>query len=318
MDPLHHPVLINKGEKMIYTITANPSMDYVLNLEKFNLGEINRTGKAYTFAGGKGINVSRVLGYLGINSIALGFIGGSAGDFIQNSITSQGIHSKLTSIKDNTRINVKIKAESETEINGLGPQITQDEIDEFMSNFSMLTPEDIVVAAGSVPPALGKNFYQNLVKTVVNRQAQFVIDTTGQALLDILPSHPLLVKPNNHELAEMFNVSFNGTDDIVYYGKKLLNKGAKYVIVSMGGDGAILITPEQIYQSVPVNISVKNSVGAGDSMVAGFVGTYEQSHDLLAAFKMGLACGAATASSEDLGKADLINEILENIQVNKI
>lgn len=303
---------------MIYTITANPSMDYVLNLKKINLGEINRTEKTYTFAGGKGINVSRVLSYLAVDSTALGFIGGFAGNFIQQTITDQGIASHLTPIKDNTRINVKIKAAEETEINGLGPQITPVEVADFMANFIHLTPTDIVVAAGSVPPALGDHFYQDLVKTVVDHQAQFVIDTTGQALLDILSSHPLLVKPNHHELAAMFQVSFNGIGDIIHYGKKLLIQGAQYVIVSMGSSGAVLITPKQVYQSVPINIMVKNSVGAGDSMVAGFVGTYAKNHNLLDAFKMGLACGAATAASEDLGRGDLIQEILKRVQINQI
>ncbi|BDR56939.1 1-phosphofructokinase [Xylocopilactobacillus apis] len=303
---------------MIYTITANPSMDYVLSLEQINLGEINRTGNTYMFAGGKGINVSRILGNLDLDSVALGFIGGPAGEFIENQMNESALNNKFTRIKDDTRINVKIKAQQETEINGLGPKITKEEKEEFMSNFAVLTSDDIVVAAGSVPPALGEDFYQEVVKTVCDHQAKFVVDTTGQALIDILPYHPLLVKPNREELSEMFNVKLDNLNDIVHYGRELLNKGAQHVIVSMGGDGAVLITPDKVYHSIPIKITIKNSVGAGDSMVAGFVGKYHQTNDALESFRLGVACGSATAASEDLAQAPLIKEMLEKAEINEI
>ncbi|BDR58937.1 1-phosphofructokinase [Xylocopilactobacillus apicola] len=303
---------------MIYTITANPSIDYVLSLDKLNLGEVNRTETSYMFAGGKGINVSRILGNLRLDSVAWGFIGGSTGEFIKKTLTKAAIETQFTNIKEDTRTNVKIKAQQETEINCAGPTITHNELEDFMSNFAMLNSGDIVVASGSVPPSLGKEFYPEIIKAVADHHAEFVIDTTGQALLDILPSHPLLVKPNREELSEMFNVKLDQMSDVIHYGKELLKMGAQHVIVSMGGDGAVMITPDHVYQSIPIKITIKNSVGAGDSMVAGFVGEYHAKKNSLDAFKLGVACGSATAASEDLAQASLIKEMLAKAEINEI
>ena len=303
---------------MIYTITANPSMDYVLSLEHLDLGEVNRTDNTYRFAGGKGINVSRILGNLGIDSVAWGFIGGPAGEFIRDKLDESEIKTSLTNIEDDTRINVKIKADKETEINGLGPTITSEEKKQFMDNFTKLKEGDIVIASGSVPPSLGEDFYPKVIKSTIEHKAQFVVDTTGKSLIDILPTHPLLVKPNRSELSGMFHVQLNEISDVVHYGKKLLKMGAQHVIVSMGRDGAVLITPKHIYQSIPIKITIKNSVGAGDSMVAGFVGKYHETKDALESFKLGIACGSATAASEDIAESDLIKEMLSKAEIKEL
>lgn len=303
---------------MIYTITANPSMDYVLSLDELTLGEVNRTGNTFMFAGGKGINVSRILNNLNFDSVAWGFLGGTAGNFIGETLDKAKISNNFISIEDDTRINVKIKAQQETEINGAGPNITKDELGQFMTNLDKLKAGDIVVAAGSIPPSLGEGFYKDVVKICSDHKAEFVVDTTGQALLDILPFHPLLVKPNRAELSEMFQVNLNGLESIIHYGKKLLDMGSQNVIVSLGGDGAVLITKDKVYHSIPIKITIKNSVGAGDSMVAGFVGQYHKNQNPLEAFRLGVACGSATAASEDLAQLDLINEMIKKAEIKEV
>ena len=302
---------------MIYTVTVNPSIDYIVQLNELTLGEVNRMDYDNKLPGGKGINVSRILKELGLDNTAWGFLGGFTGEFVKEALEKTGLKTNFTPIKADTRINVKIKAQAETEINGRGPELTKEEIAAFTAQFDKLTADDVVIFAGSLVPSLSDDFYFDLIKVIRQKGAQFVIDTTGESLLKTLPENPLVVKPNNHELAELFGVKLNSIDDIVKYGKKLLEMGAQHVLISMAGDGGLMITKDKVYRSYAPKGTVINSVGAGDSMIGGFTGTYAKTKDPLEAFRYGLACGSATAFSEDLADADKINEILAMIEIEE-
>lgn len=302
---------------MIYTVTVNPSIDYIVQLNELTLGEVNRMDYDNKLPGGKGINVSRILKELGLDNTAWGFLGGFTGEFVKEALEKTGLKTNFTPIKADTRINVKIKAQAETEINGRGPELTKEEIAAFTAQFDKLTADDVVIFAGSLVPSLSDDFYFDLIKVIRQKGAQFVIDTTGESLLKTLPENPLVVKPNNHELAELFGVKLNSIDDIVKYGKKLLEMGAQHVLISMAGDGGLMITKDKVYRSYAPKGTVVNSVGAGDSMIGGFTGTYAKTKDPLEAFRYGLACGSATAFSEDLADADKINEILPMIEIEE-
>lgn len=302
---------------MIYTVTVNPSIDYIVQLKELTLGEVNRMDYDNKLPGGKGINVSRILKELGQDSVALGFLGGFTGEFVKNELEKTGIKTNFTMIKDDTRINVKIKAQQETEINGRGPVVSERELTQFTAQFDKLSAGDVVIFAGSLLPCLDQNFYFDLIKQIRARGAEFVIDTTGESLLKTLSQNPLVVKPNNHELAELFETTFTGIDDIVEHGKKLLELGAQHVLISMAGDGGLLITKDAVYRSLAPKGTVVNSVGAGDSMIAGFTGTLASTGDVVEAFRYGLACGSATAFSEDLATREKIDEILPQIKITK-
>ena len=302
---------------MIYTVTINPSIDYIVQLKELTLGEVNRMDYDNKLPGGKGINVSRILKELGHDNVALGFLGGFTGQFVKDALEKTGLKTNFTPIQDDTRINVKIKAQDETEINGRGPKLTQDEIDAFTAQFDKLTEDDVVVFAGSLVPSLNEDFYFDLIKVIRSKGAQFVIDTTGESLRKTLEQKPLVVKPNNHELAELFGVKFDGIADIVKYGRKLLDMGAQNVLVSMAGDGGLMITKDGVWRSLAPKGTVVNSVGAGDSMLAGFVGTYANTKDPIEAFRYGLASGSATAFSEDLATREKIEEIYAQITIDE-
>lgn len=302
---------------MIYTVTLNPSIDFIVRLDTLEIGAVNRMESDDKFAGGKGINVSRILQRLGYDSTATGFMGGFTGRFVTEGLAAEGIKTKFVQVDQDTRINVKIKADHETEINGTGPIITDKQLAELEELLSQVTPEDVVVFAGSAPSNLGNQVYNRLIPLVKNAGAQVVCDFEGQTLLDSLAYQPLLVKPNNHELAAIFGVELNGIDDVERYARQILAKGAQNVIVSMAGDGALLVTPEAAYFAKPIKGQVKNSVGAGDSMVAGFTGEFVASGNPLEALKWGVACGTATAFSDDLASIDFIKETFEKVEVEK-
>ncbi|MCD1276933.1 1-phosphofructokinase [Streptococcus sinensis] len=302
---------------MIYTVTLNPSIDYIVRLDKVNLGSVNRMDSDDKFAGGKGINVSRILKRLGIENTATGFIGGFTGKFITDNLISEGIASNFVEVDQDTRINVKIKADAETEINGPGPEISTEKLAELKEILSSLTPADTVVFAGSSPKNLGNVVYKELIGLTRKTGAQVVCDFEGQTLLDSLEFEPLLVKPNNHELGDIFGVKLENLDQIESYARQILTKGAQHVIISMAGDGALLVTQAGAYFAKPIKGNVKNSVGAGDSMVAGFTGEFVRSGDAVEAFKWGVACGTATTFSDDLATADYIKEIYEKVEVEK-
>ncbi|MCF1284767.1 1-phosphofructokinase [Streptococcus sinensis] len=302
---------------MIYTVTLNPSIDYIVRLDKVNLGSVNRMDSDDKFAGGKGINVSRVLKRLGIENTATGFIGGFTGKFITDNLVSEGIASNFVEVNQDTRINVKIKADAETEINGPGPEISTEKLAELKEILSSLSPADTVVFAGSSPKNLGNVVYKELIGLTRKTGAQVVCDFEGQTLLDSLEFEPLLVKPNNHELGDIFGVKLENLDQIESYARQILDKGAQHVIISMAGDGALLVTQDGAYFAKPIKGTVKNSVGAGDSMVAGFTGEFVRSGDAVEAFKWGVACGTATTFSDDLATADYIKETYEKVEVEK-
>lgn len=303
---------------MIYTVTLNPSIDFIVRLDSLALGSVNRMTSDDKFAGGKGINVSRILKRLDIENTATGFIGGFTGRFVKDGLVDEGIATKFVEVSEDTRINVKVKAGEETEINGAGPHISTEKLEELEAIFAGLSSEDTVVFAGSAPSSLGNQVYNTLIPIAKKAGAEVVCDFEGQTLLDALNYQPLLVKPNNHELADIFGVELNGFADIEKYAREILAKGAKNVIISMAGDGALLVTPEAAYFAKPIKGTVKNSVGAGDSMVAGFTGEYVKSGDPIEALKWGVACGTATTFSDDLATAEFIKETYQKVEVEKI
>lgn len=303
---------------MIYTMTLNPSIDYIVRVDSLEIGSVNRMTSDNKFPGGKGINVSRILKRIDAQSTALGFLGGFTGKFIEDCLNEEEISTNFTTIQSDTRINIKLKAGEETEINGQGPVLTDEEISELKASLSKVGKGDIVVLAGSLPAGLSQGFYQELIEIIKDKEADFVIDTTGADLLAALPKKPLLVKPNNHELAELYNTTFSGLDDIITYGKKMLADGAQNVIISMAGDGALLFTQDGVYQTNVLKRELKNSVGAGDSMIAGFIGEYSKTKDPVESFKWGVACGSATAFSDDLSTGEFIQELLPEVNITKL
>ncbi|RLL43659.1 1-phosphofructokinase [Oceanobacillus piezotolerans] len=303
---------------MIYTVTLNPSIDYVVQVKDFELGTLNKMESDRKLPGGKGINVSRILHELEVDATALGFLGGFTGTFISDWLNNDNITTDFTVIEDDTRINIKLKSNEETELNGRGPHINEEEATRLLNQLSNLTEDDLVIFSGSKPPSLPADYYQQLIGKTVKANAAFVIDTTGQDLKNALAYHPFLVKPNQHELEELFGVKLNGEADIIPYGEKLLELGAQNVIVSLAGEGALLFTKEGSYRGISPKGTVKNSVGAGDSMIAGFIGEFSKTNDIKKAFQMGLTAGSATAFSEDLAKRADMETIYQQAEVRKI
>lgn len=300
---------------MIYTVTLNPSIDYIVQLEQVNIGELNYMDGDFKLPGGKGINVSRILHELNMDTKALGFIGGFTGDFIAEWLKRDGIAADFTKIAGDTRINIKLKTNPETEINGKGPVIQSEEAEKLMAKLKAISSDDIVILSGSKSPSLPDDFYEKIIREI---NAQFVIDTTGDDLQKSLAYNPLLVKPNLQELEQLYSVKLTEEQDIIETGKKLIDAGARHAIVSMGADGALLFTEDAVYKGISPKGELKNSVGAGDSMVAGFIGEYVKTNDIVQAFKMGLAAGSATAFSYDLAKADEINALINQTTVTKL
>ncbi|AIQ37082.1 phosphofructokinase [Paenibacillus sp. FSL R5-0345] len=303
---------------MIYTVTLNPSIDYIVEVEDLRLGDLNRMKRDLKLPGGKGINVSRVLNQLEVQNKAIGFLGGFTGRYIEEWLRKESISSDFVFVSDDTRINIKLKHGEETEINGAGPVINDTEADALLQKLSALNEADVVILSGSVPPSLGADFYDKLISVCKQRRAEFVIDTTGSALTMALPHQPLLVKPNHHELAELFGVTIQTKEEIITYGRKLLEAGAKHVLVSMAGEGALFITDQGVYHANAPKGTVKNSVGAGDSMIAGFVGTLSLTGDLMEAFRAGVASGSATAFSDDLANREFIEKLRPLIDISEV
>ena len=305
---------------MIYTVTLNPSIDYVIKVKKLVKGNINRVNEEHVYPGGKGINVTRILKNLDNDSIALGFVSGFTGDYIINSLEELNLESNFIKVKDGfTRINVKIKSEEETEINGQGPQISDEELNRFYEVIDQLVDGDILILSGSIPSCLDERLYEDIMKRVEYRDIKVVVDATKNLLLNVLKYKPFLIKPNNNELAEMFNVELNNTEDIIFYAKKLKEMGAQNVLISMGKDGALLVSEDnQVFLSSVAKGEVVNSVGAGDSMVAGFISGYLKSNNYEEALRLGAASGGATAFSSDLATRELIDKLIKEIKIAKI
>ena len=301
---------------MIYTITFNPALDYIVKMDEFNLGHVNRSNNEFVYAGGKGINVSIVLNNLEVKSKALGFIAGFTGDEIERRVREFGCHTEFIKLKEGmSRINVKIKADVESEINGGGPDISSEALEELYKKLDTLTAGDILVLAGSIPKTMPTDVYERIMERLQEKDVKFIVDTTGESLLKVLKYNPFLIKPNHHELGELFGVKLNNKEEVIEYAKKLKDMGAQNVIISMAGDGAVLIDSNGgvVTSNVPKGV-VKNSVGAGDSMVAGFIAGYLNSGKIEDGFKLGVATGSASAFSEGLATKDYVYELLEQVR----
>lgn len=301
---------------MIYTVTFNPAIDYIVRMPEFIAGATNRVNYEQVLGGGKGINVSIVLKNLGIDSTALGFISGFTGKEIIRQLHSFGCKSDFIELPNGfSRINVKIKTnDEETEVNGQGPDIPANAIEELFAKLDKLTAGDTLVLAGSIPKTLPDDIYEKIMARLENRNINIVVDATKNLLLNVLKYRPFLIKPNNHELAEMFNVTLTCNDDIITYAKKLQDMGAKNVLVSMGKDGAILVAEDGsiTYSPVPKGKLV-NSIGAGDSMVAGFLTGYIETNSYEKSFYMGVATGSASAFSENLATRSEVEALLKTL-----
>lgn len=282
---------------MIYTVTFNPSLDYVVQVDNLTLGEVNRTTKENIYPGGKGNNVSVILSNLGLESQALGFKAGFTGTQMETMLNDFGCATDFITLKEGlTRINMKINSNEESEINGQGPKITQDAIGQLFDKLDRLKSGDILVLAGSIPNTLPEDIYEKIMERQQDKGVRIAVDATKDLLLNVLKYHPFLIKPNNHELGEMFGVELKSDDEIVEYAKKLQEKGAVNVLISMAGDGAILVTEDgRVMKKLPPKGTVVNSVGAGDSMVAGFLTGFLNTGNYMKALELGTAAGSATA-----------------------
>ena len=288
---------------MIYTVTFNPSLDYIVSVDDFKLGLTNRTSSELILPGGKGTNVSTVLKNLGLESTALGFVAGFTGNEIVNRLNDMGIKSDFISIENGiSRINLKLKSIDGTEINGAGPDISEEKVNELRDKLNQLKEGDVLVLAGSIPSSMSDNIYRDIMADLKDRGVMIVVDATKDLLLNVLEYHPFLIKPNNHELGEIFDVKLTTREEVIPYGRKLQEKGARNVLVSMAGEDG------QVFDAPAPKGKLINGVGAGDSMVAGFVAGWIEKQDYEYAFHMGVASGSASAFSENLAtKEEIIN-----------
>ncbi|MBQ7097971.1 MAG: 1-phosphofructokinase [Clostridia bacterium] len=300
---------------MIYTLTLNPSIDYIIGVDNIEYGRVNRTSYEKILPGGKGINVSIVLNNLGVCSCALGFVGGFTGEYIKNALEESGVETDFVLLeKGVSRINTKIKSNEETEINAAGPEITDSEKAELMSKIKNIKDNDILVLAGSVPKGLGKDFYSEIMEVLKEKDVKIVVDAEGDLLKNTLKHRPFLIKPNNFELEGFFGVKINTLDETVKYAKELQKIGARNIFVSMGGDGGIFVCEDgnAFYSEAPKG-RVINTTGSGDSAVAGFIFEYEKSNNFKDAFIMGISAGSASAFSENLAKKDEICDVFRKL-----
>ena len=300
---------------MIYTITFNPALDYISQVENFEIGKINRTQTEKILPGGKGLNVSIVLKNLGIESTALGFIAGFTGEELKRDIEQRGIKTDFIKVeKGLTRINVKISSKEETALNGNGPEITNEDIKQLLEKIDNIKSDDTVILAGNIPKCINNNIYEIICKKLEQNKLRFILDATKELLMNVLRYKPFLIKPNKEELEETFKEKIETKEEIIEHAKKLQKMGAQNVLISLGEEGAILVTSEnkEYFINAPKG-KVLNTVGAGDSMVAGFVAGYEKSGDYEYAFKMGIATGSASAFSMDLATAEQVADLLKEI-----
>jgi 1-phosphofructokinase len=303
---------------MIYTCTLNPSVDYVVQVQEFQLGDLNRMSFDAKYPGGKGINVSRVLKRAGVESKALGFIGGFTGSFVEGFLREEGISANFIHVNGDSRINIKLKTETETEINGQGPEITNDQFGQLVKQIEGLENSDILVLAGSIPSSLPSDLYIKLSKLAKKQGAKVVVDVSGKVLLDIVDQKPFFIKPNHHELGELFDTTIETPEEAIPYGQRLLELGAENVAISMAEKGALLITKDAVYQASVPKGTVKNSVGAGDSLVAGFLAAWLQKSDIVEAFRTGVASGSATAFSLELCTQEDVLRLIPEVEIKTI
>lgn len=299
---------------MIYTVTFNPAIDYVIRADEIRLGSVNRTVSEAIYFGGKGINVSAVLAELGVKSKALGFTAGFTGEAIEKGVKDMGIDADFVRLREgNSRINVKLRAGAETEINGQGPDIGSEALDELFAKLDGINDGDCLVLAGSIPKSLPTDIYERILARLAGRSIKAAVDATGQLLLNVLKYRPFLIKPNNFELGELFGTETDSDDDIAAYAAKLQEMGARNVLVSMADRGALLLDEEGgLHRCGACKGELKNSVGAGDSMLAGFLAGISDG-DYSHALKLGTACGGATAFSDGLAKKELIERLMKQL-----
>lgn len=298
---------------MIYTVTFNPSLDYIVSVKDFRTGIVNRTMDEIIFPGGKGINVSMVLKNLGYDNTAMGFMAGFTGEAICSMLQKKGVTTDFITVeKGVSRINVKLRSDEETEINGQGPEIEAKDIDKLYRKLDLLEDGDTLVLAGSIPDVMPQSIYMDIMKYLEKKNIYIVVDATRDLLVNVLAYSPFLIKPNNYELGEIFGVEIKNKDDVVAYAKKLQEKGARNVLVSMAGDGAVLVTEDgNEFRAEAPKGKVVNSVGAGDSMVAGFIAGFLSTREYMQAFKLGVCTGSASAFSEELATKKEVEELLK-------
>lgn len=297
---------------MIYTLTVNPSIDYIVAVEDFKLGLTNRTSAEKLLPGGKGINVSQVLKNLGVENTALGFVAGFTGDALVRELERRGIKQEFIHIKNGmTRINVKLTSIDGTEINGQGPDISKEDMESLFLRLDQLEDGDVLFLAGSIPSTLPSDLYQKIMVRLEKKDILFVVDATRELLTNVLEYHPFLIKPNNHELGEIFGVELRTRESVVPYAKKLQEMGARNVLISMAGEGSVLVAEDGsiVSHEAPKGVLV-NGVGAGDSMVAGFMAGYMKTKDYAYAYRMGASAGSASAFSEDLATEQEIKKVM--------
>lgn len=300
---------------MIYTVTFNPSLDYIVSVEDFKLGLTNRTNFELILPGGKGLNVSMVLGNLGIENTALGFMAGFTGQEIIRRVEEMGVKSDFIQIEDGiSRINLKLKSIDGTEINGSGPEISEDAVLKLMEKLDVLGAGDTLVLAGSIPSSMPDDIYKRIMERLAEKNVMIAVDATKDLLVNVLSYHPFLVKPNNHELGEIFGVTLAKREEVVPYAKKLQAMGAANVLVSMAGEGAVLAAADgSVYMEPAPKGTLVNGVGAGDSMVAGFLAGWMEKKDYRHAFHLGIAAGSASAFSELLATKEEIEAVYSKI-----
>ena len=299
-------------KEMIYTVTFNPSLDYIVTVDHFVAGQINRTADELIYPGGKGINVSIVLRNLGYDNTALGFLAGFTGREIQRLLEEMGVRTEFIHVATGTsRINLKMRSDQETEINGRGPVISDADIAKLYHQLDRLQEGDVLALSGSIPSSMPETIYMDIMKYLDGRGIAIAVDATNDLLVKVLPYHPFVIKPNNHELGEIFHTEIKTKDEVAYYARKLQEQGARNVLVSMAGDGAVLVTEdgEEYRASAPKGI-LRNSVGAGDSMVAGFLAGYLRKKDYREAFRMGVCTGSASAFSDALAVKEEVEALL--------
>lgn len=304
---------------MIYTVTFNPSLDYIVSVEDFKLGLTNRTSSELILPGGKGINVSTVLGNLGIENTALGFLAGFTGKEIVRRLEEMGVASDFIEIKEGvSRINLKLKSIDGTEINGSGPVISPEDVEKLMEKLEKLGEGDVLFLAGSIPTSMPDDMYQKIMAKLDGKGVMIVVDATRDLLMNVLAYHPFLIKPNNYELGEIFDVELLTRESVVPYAKKLQEKGARNVLVSMAGEGAVLVAEDgSVYDAPAPKGELKNGVGAGDSMVAGFMAGWMEKQEYRHAFHMGVASGSASAFSENLATKEEIVGVYQQVVKEK-
>jgi 1-phosphofructokinase len=302
---------------MIYTLTLNPSVDYIVEADDIVLGSLNRSKKETKFPGGKGINVSRVLRSMGIVSKAIGFIGGFTGRYVEEFLNREGVFTGFVKVDGDTRINIKLKADTETEINARGPEVSPLAFGLLKEQIKQLGNGDFLVLAGSIPSSMPGTTYEEIVRICKETGAEVIVDAEGELLKTVLEYRPFLIKPNHHELGQFFNKEISSTDDAIFYGKKLVEAGAKNVIVSLAEKGAVYINETSAYSATVPNGEVKSSVGAGDSMVAGFLAQYLKTNNLQAAFQYSVASGSATAFSIGLCEPEKVEQLLTEVKIQE-